>query len=209
MGVAQAPPGSRVDRGRAGLLAAAQVDLVADPPFADRHALGHAARGDQHLRLEPFEGADLGVVADQDAGRPEPIAEHGDDLRLQPLGRLRQRLHHEIVAVAIDDQRRQQVALAVDQPIGGGVDGQRLTEADRLIESSAEEIGTDDGAAGGEEPQRNLGTVAVESRPERPAARPQDLDDVAGRRRHLAEVGPINPNVSRLCALYAARRDDH
>ena len=100
---------------QAGLLAAAQVDLVADAPFADRHALGHRAGDHGHLRLEPFERADLGVVAHQDAGRTQPLAEHGDDLGQQALGRLRQRLHHEVVAVAVDDQRRQQVAFAVHE----------------------------------------------------------------------------------------------
>ena len=114
------------------------------------------AGGDDDLRLEPFEGADPGVVAHEDARRPQPIAEYRDDVRLQPLRRLRQRLHDEIVAVAIDDQRRQQIALAVDQPIGRRVDAQPLAEADGLIEAGAQEIGADDGPAGGEQPQRNL-----------------------------------------------------
>ena len=141
---------------QAGLLAAAQVDLVADAPFADRHPLGHGAGDDGHVRLEPFERADLGVVARQDPGRTQPLAEHGDDLRQQAIGRLGQGLHHEVVAVAVDDQRRQQIAFAVDDAVGGGVDAQRLAEPDRLVEAGAQEVRRGRGAAGGEQPQRDL-----------------------------------------------------
>ena len=54
-------------------------------------------------------GCSSSVSADTTAGSSRSIA-------------LRQRLHDQVVAVAIDDQRRQQIGFAVHQPVGGRVD---------------------------------------------------------------------------------------
>ena len=61
------------------------------------------------------------------------------DLRQQPIGPLRQRLHDEVVAVTIDDERRHQVAFAMHQPIRGGVDVEPLAKRDGLLEPRAPE----------------------------------------------------------------------
>ena len=49
----------------------------------------------------------------------QPLHERAHDLVLPPVRGLGQRLHDEVVAVAVDDQRGQPVAFAVDEPAGG------------------------------------------------------------------------------------------
>ena len=67
----------------------------------------------QHLDLllEPFELAHLRIVAREDAlGAGELDQQRVTSARREAIHALRQRLDHEVVAVAIDDQRRQQSA---------------------------------------------------------------------------------------------------
>ena len=46
--------------------------------------------------------------------------------RQQAIHALRQRLHDEVVAVTIDDERREQIGFAVNQAVRRRVDGERL-----------------------------------------------------------------------------------
>ena len=120
-----------------GLLAAPQIDVVLDRPFAHDDRVGNAAV--QHLdRLrQSFERPHLRIVPRQDAGRLEQLhAACRVTAGQQAIHALRQRLHHQIVAVSIDDERRQQVRFAVNQPVGVGVEPQRLAVAERLLETA-------------------------------------------------------------------------
>ncbi len=65
--------------------------------------------------FEPFEQAHLGVVAlDNPLGR-EQLDQNFDEQALVAFGALAECLHDEVIAVAVDNQRGQQVCLAVDQ----------------------------------------------------------------------------------------------
>ena len=80
-------------------------------------------------------------------GRLQQLDERRGDLRQPAIDPLRQRLHHEIVAVAIDDQRRQPIGFAVDEPVRGRVERQRLAvSASRPRAARATNVGG--GAAG-------------------------------------------------------------
>ena len=93
----------------------------------------------QHLDrlLEPFERAHLGIVARQDARRREQLDEQLRHRRQQAIHALRQRLHDQVVAVAIDDERRQQIGFAVHQPVGGRVELQRCRGTGSPVSSRA------------------------------------------------------------------------
>ncbi len=91
----------------------------------------------RHVLLQALEQTDAWVIAGQDPGRLEAIDEQRDEVRKQAIGALHERLEHQIVAIAIDDESGQAVGLAVDHPIGCGVDAKRLPIAGCRVHSSA------------------------------------------------------------------------
>ena len=111
-----------------GLLPSSQIDLVLDRPFAHGHRVGNRAGQVRDRLLETFERAHLGIVAGEDAGRREQLLQQLRDRRQQPIHALRERLHDEVVAVPIDDERRQQIRLAVNESIGRRIELQRFPE---------------------------------------------------------------------------------
>ena len=106
--------------------------MVVDAAFADLDPGGDGAVQHVDALLEPFEQPDAGIVAREDPGRRRELDEQLPDVRQQPIGRLRERLQHEVVAVPIDDERRQQIGFAVHEPVRRRVDGQRVPKADGL-----------------------------------------------------------------------------
>ena len=110
-------PPTRVARGgvtvlalvekQTGLLPSSKIDLILDRPFAHGHRVGNRPSQVRDRLLETFEHADLGIVAGEDAGRREQFLQQGRDRWLQPIHALRERLHDEVVAVPIDDERGQ------------------------------------------------------------------------------------------------------
>ena len=112
-----------------------QIDVVLDPALDHGHRLRHLAG--QHLDplLEPLEQPRPRVVAREDAARVQQILERRDDQRQQAIHPLRQRLDDEVLAVPIDDERRQEIRFAVDQPIRRRVDRERLAERDRRLDA--------------------------------------------------------------------------
>ena len=86
----------------------------------------------------------------------------------EPIDALRQRLHHEVVAVAIDDQRRQQVGFAVHEAVRGGVDVQRLAKAGSPAASRARQSARSTArVAARQQAQRDFRSIAEERLAER------------------------------------------
>ena len=135
--------------------------------------------------LEPFEQAHARIVAREDALRCASSTS-SSVIRQQPIGALRQRLHDEVVAVAIDDERRKQIAFAVHEPIRGGVDVEPLAERDRLLEPRSPEAAIDGHVVLRQDPQRDLRAIAVKSARQKPAVRPDDAHHGAGSARPSA-----------------------
>ncbi len=95
-----------------------------------------------------------------------------DDLRQQPVHALRQRLDDEVVAVAIDDERRQQIGLAVNQPIRRRVDAERARGTPRAASIRPfKQLVVGRPLAVGQHADRDLRSIAVQRVAERPAAR--------------------------------------
>ena len=161
--------------------------------------------------FEPLERSCARIVAGQNAARLQPIAERGDDRRQTSIHRLRQRLHDQVVAVIVDDQRRQQIGFAVDEAVGGRVDAERLAKRDRGVEAAADQrVRVESvGIAVGEHAQRDLRPVAVQRMAERARARSAHQHDVARLRAHVGHVRTIDPRMAVAQPLLAASRDHH
>ena len=137
---------------------------------------------DFHLLLEPLEQAHARIVAREDPGGPDELRQRRRDLRQPAIGPLRQRLHDQVVAVPIDDQRRQPVRLAVDEPVRRRVERQRLAIGDRRGQAPLDEIGGGRRRAELDHPQGDLGLVAEQRVADRTPALLAHLHEVARRR---------------------------
>ena len=106
-----------------GLLAAPQIDVVLDAALGDGRRVSGTSPASTSTRCSsPSSSRARGSLRARMPRGLQQLAQRRDDDRQQPVHALRQRLHDQVVAVAIDDQRRQQVGFAVDQPVGGRVD---------------------------------------------------------------------------------------
>ena len=101
---------------------------------------------------------------------------------------------------------RQEIRLAVNQPIRRRVDAKRSSKRDGVFDPRPEEgvVGRD--LASGEHPQRDLRTVTVE-RPAQwpPAAQALDHDAIARAGAGALDVGAIDPRMTRSQPLLASR----
>ena len=181
-------PAARVGGGRravfplvekqTGLLSAPEIDVVLDAGFRHRHGLRHVAGQDLDPLLEPFEHSRPRIVARENPARLQQLGEHRRQRRQQPIHPLRQRLNDQVVAVAVDNQRRQEVRFAVHQPIRARVDRERLAKRDRRFETPADQREVGRRVAVRQHAERDLRAVAVERGPERASSRTADLHDV-------------------------------
>ena len=102
----------------AGLLAAQQVRVQLQPVHLDGNHLRNLARQHTGFQRKVFAFPNRGVVALHNSARREKLFETAHDLELGAIHALIQRLHREVVAVAIDHQARQLIAFPMHQPIG-------------------------------------------------------------------------------------------
>src|SRR5437899_810947 len=194
---------------QAGLLPMPEVGLEAHAVLGHRDRLRHLAVQHAHLRGQPLEGAHARVVALQDPARREHLDERGGDLALQRVRRLRQRLHHEVVAVAVHHEGRQAVAFAVDDPVRLRPRRHRLPPRARGLEALAHE-GRRERLAALDHAEPDLGERGVEREPQRPAAGAEQAHD--GARPHAVgarHVGAEDPGMAGAYTGLAALADDH
>ena len=180
-----------------GLLALAQIDLVLDRALRARRPCRAPRR--QHRR--PSAPA-LRAPAPWDRCAPgcppaRAAREHAGHRRQQPIHALRQRLHDQVVAVAIDDERRQQVRLAVHEPVRGRVELRATRGTESPLEPRPQQRLVGRRVAARQHPDRNLRPIAEERVAERAPPRTDHLDDVAAlgvarrrRRRGRSTDGP-------------------
>ena len=158
----------------AGLLAALEVQAEAARALADLD-LGLAPPDEPAARVvESLDGRRRGVAAPVDGARARDLgAELG-----QPAGVGRhspgQRLEDEDVAVAIEDQAREEIALAEDEADGVAVVAEAPAEGRRGLEPPAEEGVVDGLVPPRHEPAHDLGPGIVEAAAEEAAVRGRD-----------------------------------
>ena len=133
--------GSRAGRGRGpssapstGRPRSAGRSPAPRPPPAPRRGAGRrAARGPSNVRTR-------GSLRSRIPFGCSVSTRCADDRVLERLRGLRQGLDHEVVAVAVDHQRRQAVAFAVDDAVGLGPGGDGLAPGERGVEPLLQEV---------------------------------------------------------------------
>ena len=85
---------------------------------------------------------------------------------------------------------------AMHQPVRRRIDAKRLPEADRVLEPAPNQRRACRTVAVSQHPDRNLRLVAEERTAQHPLPGPEHLDDVAGARLDIDNVGAINPRVA-------------
>ena len=99
----------------AGFLACDRVDSVHEPVFAEQHLGRKCAGGDADARRQPLQDPDFRVGAFDHTCHAVEIHQCFDDRRSPVLGPGRKQLHHDHIAIAIDDEPGQTVGLTVYQ----------------------------------------------------------------------------------------------
>ena len=121
----------------------------------------------------------------------------------------RQRLQHQHIVVAIDDERGKQVGFAVHQPVGGGVEAERGAEREGRFEARAPERGVHRHFASRDHPQDDLRLIAEQRVAERSILGAQHADHGAGGGAVLdvADVGAVDPGMTGADAVLATGGD--
>jgi hypothetical protein len=130
-------------------------------PLAHVDGLGDVAVEHLDALLEPLEQPHARIVPREDAGGVHEVHEDLRDLGHQPIDALRQRLQHEVVAVAIDDERRQPIGFPVDETIRGRVDAERAPKADRLLQPQSPQRQIGYLGPAGQQSECNFRSIAV------------------------------------------------
>ena len=149
-----------------------------------KHPAGH--------RLESFEPAHIGIGSLVDACAAARLAQRGKDRPAPFLGTGRRQLHHKRVTIAIDNQARQAIRLAVNQPqtVLPPQIRHRLTTCDGGVNVALEEDVVDD-LVGVERPYP--GAYLRLGAPRRPRQGPTvGGDDVDRVTRPGATIQPVN-----------------
>ena len=117
-----------------GLLSAAQVHVVLDPDLGDRQRFRYAAGQHVDALFQPFQHARPRIVPRENTARVQHIGQRHHDGRHQSIHSLRERLHHQVVSVPIDDERRKQVGFAMNDAVRRRVERQRFAERDGRLD---------------------------------------------------------------------------
>jgi hypothetical protein len=118
---------------------------------------------------QPFERPDLWIVARKNPAGAEQIDELLRQKRQQPIHPCESVWHHEVVAVSVDDQRRQQVASPCTSRYGRRVEAQRLAIPQRRFQPAAEERLVRRLVTMRQHPDRDLRSIAEQRVSEPPA----------------------------------------
>ena len=141
---------------------------------------GISPASDGGLERQLFLGADGDVVARDDAVGVEDLFEAGRDFGFGGVHALVERLHDEVIAVAIDDQRGEQVGFAVDDAVGVAIVDHGAAVLFGGAEAAQKEIAADLFDLPREHAQGDLRRGTVVRGAERASARVGDLDGLAG-----------------------------
>ncbi len=97
----------------------------------------------------------------------------------------------------------------MNEPVGVGVERQRRTVADGMLEPGAHERLAGRRLAASEHPDRNLRSVTEERVSDRAMPRTDHLHDVAGIGLDVHDVRAIDPRMTAAYAFLAAGGDGH
>src|SRR5262249_36735926 len=144
----------------------------------NRYRRWHVAGEHFDPLLQPFEETRAWIVSREDSSRRHDVVERIDNRWRQLFHALRERLDDEVFTVTIDDERGQQVCLAVDQskPLWSDVEGR--SKANRGFEPVPNQRRIGRHFSVGQHPDRDLRSIAVESGAKNLASAIPDGNDV-------------------------------
>ena len=183
---------------KAGLLSVEQIDLEGDAVHRDLESAGRFAGEHAGVQFEALGFADRRVVALDDGAWREQFLQRFREQRLPLVHGQRERLHHEMIAVAIDDHAGQPVALAPDEPAETRVHLAPCAVIDGLLEPALEKVEVEILALPGKTPGDDLRLGVVDGGAEQPILPVLERHDVAIGRlpeglEHLAGIDPVVP----------------
>jgi hypothetical protein len=181
----------------ASFLAVMQIVDVLDAALARANFFRDFAVENRDALFEAFEKADFRIVALDDSERRKKLDEELDQHRFDSLHGLAEILHDEIVAVAIDDKRRDGVCFAVDEAVGFGICDGAFAEFGGSEKALAKKRPVYGDVLRGNEADGNLGAIAVKRAPVETAALIKEAHDGARFGINPADVTAINPLVAR------------
>ncbi len=188
----------------ASLLAVVRINVIANPALSNGDDVGDGAMKRRHRLIKALEEPYARIISREHTQRIDELHQHVDQFRQQPIGCLRQGLHDEIVVVAIDDERGNQIAFGMHQPIRRRLDRQALAERQRLRKTGPPKRSVDLHVMPRHQPQRDLRLIAEKRTAEKAAALIHHPDDVACGGSRTDNVGAINPQVAVLNPVFAA-----
>ena len=156
------------------------------------------------MLVQTLEQPDLGIVSGQDTQGLQHVDERRHDVPQQPIHALRQRLHHQVVPVAVHDKRREEIGFAVHHSVRRGVDRQAAPKVGGTGNARPNQRRVGDCLAERQHPQRDLRAVAEERRAQGALAGTDHADDGAGVCVGIPDVGPVDPRVPVPEAVLAA-----
>ena len=178
---------------RSGFLALGKVADERHAVFLGQNFGRHFAVKHADALFETLEHTHLGVVAFDDALGREPFHKNIDERAFQTVACLAERLKNEIIAIAIDDHRRQQIRFAIDQAAGVGVFDNQVTIGGGPANPRGQECTIDGNVLASQQADRNLRFVAVKRAPDEVSALVNQADDSSrfgARRTNVATVHP-------------------
>ncbi len=126
-----------------------------------------------------------------------------DQLIAHPIGARSEQLEYQQIAVAIDDDAREPIAIAIDQPVAIAVIADyQLSQRQRVAEAPLEKFGNRGRVTPDQHPHRNRGRRAVVAEPEESAGGVMNFDWGAGLDRERFEVLDSAGKNPRIAAAY-------
>ena len=187
-----------------GLLSGPRMHVELDRALAHPYGLGDLAGDEFNGAVEPFERPDARVVSRKDPGGPDELVQQPRDPGQLPVHPLRERLDDEHVRIAVDDERRQQVPLAVDQTIRGGIDGEAVATTPGGRQPAPPPVVVGAPVVPCQQTDGDRRPIAKQPVPQYAATRPDHANDVAGLGTDIGHIGTEHPQVPAADAVLAA-----
>ena len=186
----------------------AEIVDECDAIFFGNDFVRNFAVDDADELFEPFEHPHFRIVPFENAFRCEKVGKDLNELIFQAIGGLAECLHHEIFAVAIDDERGQVVGFTIDEPEGFGILDNNFSIVSSVTNSAGKEGAINGNVLAREQTNRDLGFIAVESAALEAAAFVGETNHSSGIRLCASHVAAIHPQMACAQTLDSARTDD-
>jgi hypothetical protein len=177
-------------------LALPEVGVEMDSHFLYRHAARDFSTERAFDLLQSFQRSNLGVISFQDGGWRYHFGREACESLFELVRPLGERLHDQVITVSIDDEGADSVGFTVDPTVSVRRRYRSLPELQRALQLSPPEAIINVFLLGGDQSERDLRPVAIESPAEVLFSGPHNVDDIPGSDVRRRYIGPVDPEVS-------------